>query len=75
MLADENWLAFSQRRAALATMIDHAKKCRAVDGMTAKLWMLAVISFGDDVPPNPNADEMSVIPSIAAGWVWGYHRS
>lgn len=74
LLNGDDWLNFSERRAALAVMIDHARHCRFRDGMSVRLWLFSVVALADDNLPNPDADEMIILPSIAAGWVWGYQK-
>jgi hypothetical protein len=74
LLSGGDWLSFSERLAALAVMVDHARLCRLRGGMSARMWLLSVVALADAPGRNPDADEMIILPSIAVGWVWGYQK-
>jgi hypothetical protein len=71
-LGNEDWLNYSSRRAALSMMLDHARRSRKLGCTGPGVWMSSLML--GNVPPNPQADMMAVLPSIAAGWVWGYAK-
>lgn len=75
LLEGDDWLNYSERRAAFATITRSAVRSRE-SGANARLWLFTLLGGGAiDRLPNPDGDEMMILPSIAAGWVWGYHIS